>query len=146
MLSACARFPSVYLINDSGALLEILRADGDGDTRTSERIKGWFFGYVGIADGAGRAIMYRWPQRPAWFEAKSQGCVYRYALPPTSTSFDSSAVVQVGPDRRLYLISQNVWGDPREAYNGPIFDIPAQPDGFEVEPTVSCAARSRNRS
>jgi hypothetical protein len=136
-LSGCTMAPSIYLLNNSGLTVELLRAEGDGDRSTSERIGGWFFGRAWIGNQAGRHVMWRRPDLPAQIELQIGRCTYWYALPALTTDWNHSAVMQVEPRLALYLIADDI-ADPSDVLSKPVDAFPAQPEGFPVEPSITC--------
>lgn len=136
-LSGCSRAPGLFVLNNTASTVELLRAEGNGDRADSERIGGWFFGRAWIGSHAGRRIMWRMPGQPAQFELKIGSCRYWFALPALQTATKHDAVMQVEADHSLYFVSEEVT-DASAAFPRPVQPLPAQPDGFPIEPSVNC--------
>ncbi|QGZ95712.1 hypothetical protein DSM104635_02563 [Terricaulis silvestris] len=136
VLSACSKFPCVYLINNSGGVVEVLRVEADRDYYGP--VGRSFFGGVRIRDRSGQEILYRSSDLEVRVELKIGRCTLRYALPPTVTSSNAAAVVQLESDHKLYLVAENVW-DAGRSHERPVEMWPQQPEGFPVEPVGGCA-------
>jgi hypothetical protein len=135
-LAACSQFPRVYLLNNNGASVELLRVQADRDYHG--RIDGWFFGIVRIGNRSGRDILFRSSDLEVRVELKVGRCTYRYDLPPTATVANATAVVQLEADNKLYLVDENAW-NARDSYERPVEVWPLQPEGFPVEPVGQCS-------
>lgn len=134
-LASCQYEPYLYLINNSGRTIEIVRASNDGIDQTSELDRPLIGGVV-LRNGQGRKVT--WSRGyELLVEIKADGCVMSYRIPelietPTNEYF----VVQLERDRSLYFVASAVWPDTKGRVARRA--VPDQPSGFPLPGQGAC--------
>lgn len=133
MLAGCSRAPQIFLLNNSGVTVWVKAAEGDGDPNTSERYDGWI-GMVWLRNQRGKAVMWFF-RSPARLDLSIRACLHRYVIPDTGALDGQSVVLQLEPDRSLYLVQAAILDD--DPYERPVA-LGAQPEGFPIAPQAAC--------
>ena len=127
-LNGCSRAPYVHLLNNVGRTVQLLSVSAEAG-----RINGWFFGLVWIGNQSGRDVLYRAPGAPVGMQIGIGRCRLWYTIPDVGDVYNYTTIVQLEPDRRLYLVDTGVW-DAQGKYPEAVQEFPKQPEGFPVEP------------
>ncbi len=137
MVQSCSRVPGVRLLNNFGSVVELLRVEPAAPSGYASREGSWLFGLVWINDGEGRDILYRAAGTATCVELKLGGRAQWYFIPHTRTSYNGTDVIQLQPDRLLYLVEENA-GMGVALQEQPVSELPEQPEWFPATPEISC--------
>jgi hypothetical protein len=132
VLGSCSRLPMLFLLNNTGRNIGIVHASNDGDRTTNELQRENLFYPVVIRTGRGREVTF-FQFQPIDVLIRVGRCRAWYVLPTfEGASHNSTIVVQIESDRRLYLLDTRGAYDSRTAR---VAALPPQPGAFPVAPS-----------
>jgi hypothetical protein len=130
LLNGCSMAPYLFVLNNTGRVIEILEASNDGDRRSSELDRGLLPLPYLIDPEQGRDVV--WSRgHPLEVRMRIGNCRAWYVFPElVNTSSNAYFVVQIQPNLAAYVVEENSWRRLDEQRIQAA--LPTQPEGFPV--------------